>query len=285
VVNADVGVDLAGAALTYLLVRALRRDLTPRLAVGIAAAFVLGVLAKATMLAYLPVLALGLALLAWRRRGRLRDWALMAATGGVLCAIWAVVAHAYHHSFVPTPGGGGSVGTPIGLGGTLSYIWQIFLPPLSFMHHDFLPGIHPVWDIYIVRLWGDFGWLDVPLPHPIFVAVAIAIPILIALALRGLWLERQALRSRLPEVVLLIAAFVCVSGFVHAAYARIDPNAPILEQGRYLLLAVTPPAVTAVAACLGLGRRLAPVGAVTLVSTMMALGVFAQLYVFSTYFT
>ena len=285
-VNADVGVNLAGAGLIYLLVRALRRGLTLRLAIAIPAAFVLGVLAKATMLAFLPVLALALALLAWRRSGTLRDWAAMAATGAGLVVLWAaVIGPAYHHSFLPAPGGGGSVGTPIGLKGTLSYIWQIFLPPLPFMHHDFAPGIHPVWDIYVIRSWGSFGWLDVNLQHPIFAAVAVAMVVVILLALRGLWLERAVVRRRWPELLVLFASFVCVAGFAHAAFARVNPAAPILEQGRYLLPAATVGACAAVAACYGLGRRLAPTGGLVLVGGMMLLSAYAQLYVFAAYFT
>jgi hypothetical protein len=285
-VNADVGVNLAAAALIYLLVRALRRGLTLRLAVAIPATFVLGVLAKATMFALVPVLLFALVVLAWRRSGALRHWLAMAATGVALAGAWAVVAHVYHHSFIPVPAGSGEKPPDVpGLAGQLSYIWQVFLPPLPFMHHDFAPGIHPIWDIYIVRAWGGFGWLDVTLPHPLFVAIAITIGLVFVLALRGLWLEREAVRARLPEIVLLLAAFVCVAGFTHAAFARINPGAPLSEQGRYLFPAITVPAVTAIGACFGLGRRLAPAGAAALVTTMMLLSGFAQLFVFSSYFT
>jgi 4-amino-4-deoxy-L-arabinose transferase-like glycosyltransferase len=285
-VNADVGVNLAGAALVFVLVRAMRRGLTMPLAAAIPAAFILGTLAKATMLGFVPVVIFGLAVIAWRRRWRLRDWIAMAAAGAALAAAWAVVAPAYHHSFIPVPGGGSGVaGQAPGTGAKLSYIWQIFLPPLSFMHHDFAPGIHPVWDVYVVRAWGGFGWLDVNLPHPLFVGIAVAMCVIPALAFRGLWLERALLRSRVPEALLLLGSLLCVLGFTHAAFARFNPAAPILEQGRYAFPAITVLAITGVAACFGLGRRLAPVGAAALVTAMMLLSGFAQLYVFTTYFT
>jgi 4-amino-4-deoxy-L-arabinose transferase-like glycosyltransferase len=285
-INTDIGVNLAGAALLYLLVRALRRGLTLRLAIAIPAVFVLGVLAKVTMLSFLPVAALALLVLAWRRSGTLRDWGVMAGIAAGLILLWAkAIGPAYHHSFLPAPGGGGSVGTPIGLAGTLSYIWQIFLPPLWFMHHDFAPGIHPVWDVYVIRAWGSFGWLDVNLQHPIFVAVAIAMVAVIVLALRGLWLERVAVRRRWAELLVLFGSFVCVAGFAHAAFARINPALPILEQGRYLFPAATVGAAAAVAACYGLGRRFAATGGLVLVSSMMLLSAYAQLYVFTAYFT
>jgi 4-amino-4-deoxy-L-arabinose transferase-like glycosyltransferase len=285
-VNADVGVNLAGAVLIYLLIRALRRGLTVPLAAAIPAAFILGALAKATMLAFVPVLAFALVALLWRRRWRVRDWLAMAVSGGALAAIWAVLAPTWHHTFIPVPGGGGGVaGQAPSYGAKLSYIWQIFLPPLPFMHHDFAPGVHPVWDIYVKRAWGGFGWLDVSYPHPVFVAIAIVMCVVAALALRGLWLERRIVRMRIPEALVLFGSLVCVLGFTHAAFARFDPAAAIQEQGRYAFPAITALAIAGVAACFGLGRRRAAVGGVVMVAAMMALSGFAQLYVFSSYFT
>jgi len=290
-VNADVGVNLAGAALIFLLIRALRRGLTVRLAIAIPAALILGILAKATMFAFVPVVAFGLAVLLWRRQGKLRDWLAMGATAALLIGIWAIIAPFYHHSFIPVPGGSAAVAGQAGGGGgpgisaKLSYIWQVFLPPLPFMHHDFAPGIHPVWDIYVRRLWGGFGWLDVNMPHAVLVGIAVAICVIAALALRGVWLERRLVLARIPETLLLIGSLLCVLGFTHAAFFRVNPAAPLLEQGRYLFPAITSAAVVAIAACFGLGRRWAPVGATVMVAGMMGLSGFAQLYVFSSYFT
>jgi len=177
------------------------------------------------------------------------------------------------------------VAAPLGRGGTLSYIWQIFFPPLPFMHHDFAPGVHPVWDVYIVRAWGGFGWLDVILPHPVFVAIGIAVVLALLSAVRGLWLERAAVRTRIPEILVLLFAAACVIGSTHAAFARANPGAALQEQGRYLFPAITVGAATAITACYGLGRRLAPVAGISMVAVMMGLCGFAQLYVFSTYFT
>lgn len=285
-ITADVGVNLAGAALVYLLVRAMRRGLTAPLAAAIPAAFILGTLAKATMLAFVPVLIFALAVLLWRRSGTLRQWLMMAATALVLAGIWAVVAPAYHHSFIPVPGGSAGVaGQAPGFGAKLSYIWQIFFPPLPFMHHDFAPGVHPVWDVYVVRAWGAFGWLDVNFPHVMFVAIAVAMVFVVLLAFRGLWLERVALTARIPETLVLVGSVLCVLGFTHAAFVKFNPAAPIQEQGRYAFPAITTFAITGIVACFGLGRRRAAMGGVALVTTMMLLSGFAQLYVFSSYFT
>jgi 4-amino-4-deoxy-L-arabinose transferase-like glycosyltransferase len=290
-VNADVGVNAAGAALIFFLIRALRRGLTWRLAMAIPAAMILGVLAKATMFAFVPVLAFGLAAILWRRKWLWRDWLVMGGTAGVLIAIWAVLAPIYHHSFIPVPGGGAGVagqaggGPGPGLSAKLSYIWQVFFPPLPFMHHDFAPGVHPVWEIYVKRMWGAFGALDVNLPHVVFVGIAIAMVAIAVLAIRGVWLERRIVLKRIPETLLLIGSLLCVIGFNHAAFARYNPAAALQEQGRYTFPAMTVLAVIAIAACFGLGRRRAQLGAVVLVSLMMALSGFAQLFVFSSYFT
>lgn len=285
-INADVGVNLAGAVLVYLLVRAMRRGLTVPLAIAIPTAFILGTLAKATMLGFVPVLLFALLVLLWRRAGGIREWLAMAGTALVLAGIWAAVSPGWKHSFIPVPGGGSGVaGQAPSIGAKLSYIWQVFLPPLPGMHHDFAAGVHPIWDIYVVRAWGAFGWLDVNLPHPIFVAIAVAMCVIVALALRGLWLERRFLRTHIPEAVVLFGSIVCVLGFTHAAFAKFNPAAAIQEQGRYAFPAITALAITGIVACFGLGRRLAPAAAVGLVASMMLLSVFAQLYVFSAYFT
>jgi 4-amino-4-deoxy-L-arabinose transferase-like glycosyltransferase len=283
-VNADVGVNLAGAALLFCLVRALRRGLNLWLAIAIPVAFVLGVLAKATMFAFAPALGLALLVLLWRRRGRLVDWAAMAGTFLVLGAAWGALAHSLHHRFIPVPAPGDQTGA-LSLAAKLSYTWQVFFPPLPFMQHDFAPGTKPFWTIYILRPWGAFGALDVNLPHGLLVLVAVVVGIVVALALRGLWLERVAVRAHWPEIVVLVVAFVCVAGFSHYAFARLNPTAPLEEQGRYLFPALTAAALVGVAACLGLGRRLAPLGATVLVTAMVLLCAFSQLYVFQAYFT
>jgi 4-amino-4-deoxy-L-arabinose transferase-like glycosyltransferase len=284
-VNADVGVNLAGAALIYLLVRALRRGLTLWVGVGISAAFVLGVLAKATMLAFVPPLGFALLVLLWRRSGRLVDWAAMAGTFVGLAVVWGLIAHGLHHSFVPVPAPGANAAAGPGLGAKLSYIWQVFLPRLPFMHDDFAPGIQPFWTIYILRAWGAFGTLDVNLPHALLVGIAVVLGVTAALALLGLWRERLAARARWAEIVLLVFTFVCVAIFSHLAFVRLEPTAFLQEQGRYLFPALTVPIVAAIAACFGLGRKLAPLGATVLVTSMMLLCGFAQVYVFSAYFT
>jgi 4-amino-4-deoxy-L-arabinose transferase-like glycosyltransferase len=284
VVNADVGVNAAAAAFTYFLICAIRRGLTLRLAIAVPLSFVLGFLAKATMGGLFLPLLLGLGVLLWRRSGRLVDWAAMAGVFAVLGVAWVLAAHAWHHSILPVPEAGSDVNA-VGIGAKLSYIWQAYLPRLPFMAHHFPDHSQPFWTVYIMRSWGTFGWLDVNLPQAFFVGIAVVIGVVFALAVRGLALERAAVRERIWEIVLLVFIFVCVSGFTHYAYATNTPGIAILEQGRYLFPAITVPAAAAVAACFGLGRRLAPVGAVVMVTAMMLLCCFAQAVTFSAYFT
>ncbi len=252
---------------------------------------ILGVLAKATMFAFVPVLAFGLAVLLWRRQGKLRDWPTMGTTAAVLIGIWAILAPIYHHSFIPVPGGGGSVVGQAGGGGApgisakLSYIWQIFLPPLPFMHHDFAPGAQPVLDIYVLRPWGGFGCARREPTARVLVADRDRdVPDRGARPARGL--ARAPARARAhtgdaaPDRLAPLRAGLHARGF-----ARYNPAASIQEQGRYAFPAFTVLAVIGVTACFGLGRRRAPLGAVTLVAAMMPLSGFAQLYVFSSYFT
>ncbi len=288
VVNADNGVNCAAAALIFLLVRGMRRGFTPRLAAAVPVVLVLGVFAKATMLALLPALALALAVALWRRRLRLPGVLAMAAgLAGILVA-WAIVAHVLGRPFlhVPTsPGPGG------GAGGTLKqkieYLWQVFLPPLPGMIDLYTgPGWVPAWTIYVREIWGVFGWASMPLPNRIFEAIFALLVVVAALALATVVRERAAVRERLPELAVLALAAIGVAVSVHLAFIRTSPfNSNIGEQGRYLFPAVTSAIVVMVGACYGLGRRFAPLLATAMVSGMMLFCAGTQLFEFRGYFT
>lgn len=283
-VNTDAGANLAAAALIYLLVRALRRGLTPGVAAAIPVTFVLGVLAKATMLALTPVLALALLLLAWRRAGSARAWGAMAGAAALVLLAWLPIAHALGRGYLTLPDAG-PARADAGINGILSYLWQQFLPPLPFMT-DLYVGAWavPAWPIYVIQTWGAFGWLSVVYPDAVYYVIGVVLLGGILFATRALWIERVAIRERWAELLLIALAFVSVAAFSHVAFVRIHPGTGIAEQGRYLFPAITSAAVFAVGACYGLGRRWAPVAASALVAAVMLFNAFSQLYVFTRYY-
>jgi 4-amino-4-deoxy-L-arabinose transferase-like glycosyltransferase len=285
-VNADVGVNLAGAALLYLLIRSLRRGLTPPLAAAIPVTFVLGVLAKATMIAFAPPVALALAVVALRRRGTPRAWAALAGAAIAVVGVWVLVAGALDRGLLPLPPEAGPGSKGVGLRGTLSYLWQVFLPPLPFMNDIYQgPGGVPAWAVYVERAWGAFGWVAIEFPQWVFYAILAAMAATVALAVRAVVRYRAAVRARWPELAVLTLALASVALLAHLAFVHVTTSSIIEEQGRYLLPGATTAAVAAIGASYGLGRRLAPLAATGLVAAMMLLSSFAQLFVLTSYYS
>jgi hypothetical protein len=259
--------------------------MTARLAAAISVTFVLGVLAKATMLAFAPVVAVALAVVAWRRQATLKAWATLAATFAVSVGAWAVLASVLDRNLLPLPPEAGPGSAGVGIGGTLSYLWQVFFPPLPFMHDIYLgPGVVPAWLVYIERTWGTFGWVSINFTSWVFDLIGIATGLAILLAIRAAVRYRAAIRARAAELTVLALGFASVALLAHLAFVHVTPSLDVSEQGRYLFPAITTAAVGAVGACYGLGRRLAPVGATALVGAIMLLGVFSQLFVLVSYY-
>jgi hypothetical protein len=290
VVNADNGINCAAAALMFVLVRGMRRGFTLGVAAALPVVFVLGVFAKATMLALAPALALGLLFALFRRRLGIRGIVMMAGSFVGIMLVWALVAHLVGRPFLHlpnTPGPGAVGGTSATLGDKLSYIWQVFLPPLPGMTDLYIgPGRVPAYTIYLKEIWGTFGWVSLPFPERVFKVILAVLAALAALGIVTLVRERKAVRDRLPELIVLAVAAIGVSVSVHLAFLRTAPFAAnIGEQGRYMFPAITTAAVFGIGACYGVGRRYAPVLATGLVTAMMLLSFGAQLFVFAGYFT
>ena len=287
-VNADAGVNAAGAGLLFLLIRAMRRGLSPWLAAAIPATFVLGVMAKTAMVAFAPALLVALMVIVRRGRVAPSSWWVL---GGALLLILALGA-AVGRDLIPLSGTGANVAPgedPAGgtrtIAGTLSYLWQVFLPPLPFMTDVYTGrGFIPAWQLY-KRSWGAFGWQSVDLPSFAFYLIGLATLAAIALAVRAALRERGAVRARAGELVVLAVAFGSVMLSVNVVFARYTPGPTLLEQGRYFFPVISVGAVVAVAACYGLGRRLAPLAGTALVAGMMLFSALSQLYVLTSYYS
>jgi 4-amino-4-deoxy-L-arabinose transferase-like glycosyltransferase len=288
VVNADNGVNCAAAAVLFLVTRGLRRGFSPLLAAALPIVFVLGVFAKATILAIAPAVVLALLFALWRRRLPLRSIITMAGAFGGILLVWAIVAHVLGRPFlhVPTsPGPGGAAG------GTFKqkfdYVWQVFLPPLPGMIDLYTgPFGVPAWTIYVREIWGVFGWASMPLPNRVFKIIFLLLIGVALLAVAAIVRERDAVRRRLPELLVLAVAAIGVSVSVHVAFIRTGPfNSNIGEQGRYLFPAITTAIVVMVGACFGVGRRYAPLLATSMVTAMMLFSAATQFFEFRGYFT
>jgi 4-amino-4-deoxy-L-arabinose transferase-like glycosyltransferase len=291
-VNPDAGAAAGGAVLLYLLVRALRRGLTTWAAVGIAAALALGTLAKFSVLALAPAVALALFVTVRRRAAPRKALVALAAGVGGLVLAWAILALALDRDALPGLGGQAIVPTPngptvesVGVVDRLTWLWQVFLPPLPFMDDLFTGRTVPAAQFYLRSLWASFGWLNVNPPYRVYLLIAAALGLVLVLAAVGARREWPAVRSRGAELGVLVLAAISLAVVTHLNFGRAQPGPFVLEQGRYLFPVAATGAVVAVGACFAFGRRWAPVVATALVAAMMVFSGLCQLFVFTAYYT
>jgi hypothetical protein len=292
-VNNDNGINAVAALCLYLVIRALRRGLTWRVGLALGAVLALAPLMKETGYEIYPAVAVGLLGMIWRRH-RLRDappWA--AALGGFLAVHvgWSLLQPVFYPSVAGQPAGGGiSAGGAISAaehmpGRFLVYLWELFLPRLSFMGTLFPPG-WPFKAVYLIRGWASFGWYTWSFPNWVY-AVILAVMIAAGvLALSTSIRERVAARSRIFELAVIALFPVCVLVAVEAAF--FDPTGGrtvVAEQGRYIFPAIAALAAIAVAGTFGLGRRWQVPLASALVVAMIGLSYASQLLTLGSFFT
>jgi hypothetical protein len=292
-VNNDSGINAAAALSLYLVIRALRRRLTWRLGLALGAVLAIAPFMKETAYEIYPAVAIGLLGVLWRRH-RLVDVPAWAATAGAFLAVregWSLLQPVFYPTVAGQPGGGGIAATSsLSLaehmpGRFLEYLWELFLPKLSFMGNLFPPG-WPFKAIYLVRGWASFGWYTWSFPNWVYgaiVAVMIAIGVL---ALSTGIRERVAAKARFFELLVIALFPVCVLVAVEAAFFAPDGGRTVVaEQGRYVFPAIAALAAIAVAGTFGLGRRWQVPLATTLVVAMIGLSYASQLLTLGSFFT
>lgn len=298
-VNNDNGVNALCAAALLLAVRALRRGLTPTLAVGLGFVLALAPVAKGTGLAIYPAALVALAGTAWRwrRSPALRSWPILAGAFAATTLAWSAVSGLIDR--VQQTGGtpsiaavtssdvaSGALHTVLDSPGLfLSYSWQVFLPRLPFMT-DLAVQQWPAFDIYIVRGFAAFGWYSVMFPRWIYVLVVAVVLAISALGVWALWRRRAALRRGWwLEVAVLLAAVVGVLAAVEAAFAAVATRPVVAEQGRYAFTAITAFAALAVGAGLGLPSRRRDGYLTVIVVLMIGFAVASQWLAFATFYS
>jgi Dolichyl-phosphate-mannose-protein mannosyltransferase len=294
IVNNDVGVNAAAAALELLLIRLLRRGIDIRW--GALTGVVLAALPniKGTGLSLYPVA--GLVFLAglWRYHNR-RDM-----RGWIALALAALVADelAIHLLGGLRPSAASGLAGPSAISsnasavnealhnipGYLSYLWQALLPRLPFMAPHFPAGTNPGFAIFVERGWGAFGWYDVLFPHWVYVAILAA---MLATVPLGAWAMRREwswLRAHWVEALAVALMPVAVIAGFEAAYYTPGARPAIAEFGRYAFPAIGPLALLVVGALHAFGRRrLLWVGAGVLVA-MIFLSYAAQLLTLTAFY-
>jgi hypothetical protein len=287
-VNNDVGVNAGAAALELLMILILRRG--PKLALSVLAGGLLIVLpiVKGTAYSLYPVagVVLIVTLLRHHRRANAIGFAALALSALAVREVAAALKGAFRGSAagaaVAGPGVGlvasGAIGEarahPLGY---LAYLWEVFLPRLSFMAPHFETASPPAFVIFVERGWGAFGWYDVFFPHWVYLvifAAMLAVPLLCLVAARREW---AYVRRNLAEALIVILIPVAVVAGVEAAFYTPGARPAIAEFGRYAFPAIVPLAVLVVASLHAFGRRWALAAGACLLVAMLALSYAAQL--------
>ncbi len=294
-VNNDNGINAAAALSLYLLIRALRRGLDWRLALALGIALAITPLMKETGYEIYPAVAVGLVGLLWRSRHSLsaRSWLALTVGFGLIAGGWLIAKPSLLDRFGGSsgpPGGGISASSSVSLafhmpGRFLVYLWELFLPPLSFMGHLFPPG-WPFYQVYIERGWASFGWYTFIFPRWVYVAIVITMGVVGLLALHAAWKYRAAVKKLGWELAVVALFPACVLLAVEAAFfAPSGGRTVVAEQGRYIFPAIAALAAIAVGGTFGLGRRWHVAGATALVVAMMGLSYASQLLTLGSFFT
>jgi hypothetical protein len=168
----------------------------------------------------------------------------------------------------------------------LSHVWQLFLPAIGGMKHQFT--YVPLWKTWFKGFFGRFGWLDYKFPYHFYVYALVVCIALLAVALFGLIRERRAVRRRVWELGVYVLVLLGICGEVGVqSYREYVQTAGVgqFEQARYLLpMLGLYAAIAAIIARSG-GRRWGPAIGVALVMLAVGHDIGSQLITVARYYT
>ncbi|HWJ50771.1 MAG TPA: DUF2142 domain-containing protein, partial [Solirubrobacteraceae bacterium] len=289
-VNPDALLYALSAALFYCIAGAFRRGLTLRAAATIGVVTAAGVLTKVNFLGLIPGVILALAVIAVRaRRSGRRDVRRALATAAAI-ALAPPAVYVAANLLSNRPGFGvvsGAVNSTRDAGSVLDelgYVWQLYLPRLPGMHHDF-PGLLTMRDIWFNGYVGLFGWLDTAFPNWVYTAALAPAGVIAALCVRSLLAGRAALRSRAGELAVYAALAAGLMGLIGAgSYLAFTGAGGAVFEARYLLPLMPALAAVLALAARGAGKRWGPAAGTAIVVLLLAHDVFGQLQVVARYY-
>jgi hypothetical protein len=289
-VNPDSMLFAVSAALLYCLARAFRRGLTSRSACAIGGVIAIGLLTKLNFVGLLPGTILGLVVLARaaaRTSGRAAyRWLAQALAIGAAPAILYALVNAIsgHPTLGVVSSGAGLTRHHGSLLGEIAYVWQLYLPRLPGMPHDF-PGYFTTRQTWFNGYVGLYGWLDTTFPAWVYDAALLPAGLIALLCARALVGAGAALRSRFGELLVYAAIGAGVMVLVGAdSYLLFPGTAAEYGQARYLLPMLPLLGAVLALAARGAGRRWGPaVGAVILV-LFLGHDLFSQLQAVARYY-
>ena len=282
-VNPDAGIAAASAALFYFVARAFRVGLTPGVAAGLGLATAGAFLTKLSGIGLLPAAALVALFLVFRpaplgRPAALRGLAIAAACAALPVMVYlALSTTVWDRPLLPSSGGVGPPGATVELApgqrstqGYLTFAWQYVFPQLPFMFNWFR-GWAP-YDLWLSSWIGRFGWGDSGYEPWVVLCAGLVVLVLLGFFGRALWVRREEVRQRLPEVL----AYLGLAGGLFlllswVGYGYRTTNGATFEQGRYLFPIMSLWGALIAIGLTGMGRRAGPAVGLAVVLLAVAL--------------
>jgi 4-amino-4-deoxy-L-arabinose transferase-like glycosyltransferase len=290
-VNPDSMLFAVSAAVFYCLARAFRAGLTRRLAIAIGTLTAVGLLTKVNFIGLAPGIVLGLTVLTVRASRTLgRRAANISLAVALTIAASPVLVYILANALSNHPALG-VVSTTLQSGSgpgsllhKLAFVWQLYLPPLPGMTHDF-PGLSTT-ALWFDRSVGFYGWLDTLFPPWVMTLALVPAGALGLLLIRGLAIARSRLPKRLPEIGVYAAMGVGLLVLIGAtSYLRKEAEGVGgFFEPRYLAPLLPLLAVALALAARGAGRRWGPAVGSLIVVLFLAHDVFSQLLVIGRFY-
>ena len=259
IVNPDLMLVVLATGALLAALRIVRRGPTLGTVVALAACTCGGVLTHPRGYFLAPFALIALALGWLRVRGRLR-WTLRVAgpaVGAVVLAVVAAILWVRGHTAGP---GGSGAGNPPLTGSArqfLSYLWQFYLPKLSFMDPKVGPSFYGYRQVYIEGFFGNFGSLSVNYRPVVYDALQVAAALGVAALYTTAIVRWRTLVANWPVVVLCTTYFGGLMALLHiVSYSSLRLGPDVVITGRYMLPAVALYGVAAAWVCSSLPRRL-----------------------------
>jgi 4-amino-4-deoxy-L-arabinose transferase-like glycosyltransferase len=278
IVNPDMLLATLSTASILAAVRLVRHGPQPGIVVGLGTVGGLTTLAHGRGFFVLFLLAVT-ALVAWWRwrpaRGALLRSLALGAAPLLACLVGGYL-YTRSHAVLGAFGGEVTQATEqhLSVSEFLSYVWQFYFGDLRSLTPMIGPpyGFRQVW---IDSFYGSFGGLDVDYAPRVYdvlqVASVAGILLLLAVVVRR-W---EAVRPRLPIVVVLLAALIGMLGLLHvASYRDLQVSDDPLITGRYLFPCIALYGLATAFVARSLPPRIGPAfGALLLaLSTLLAVG-------------
>lgn len=286
VVNNDAALIMFCSALMYVLARILRRGLTWPTAAAAGSFFALGLLAKPTMMAFVPAVAFvfGFAIVSGRGEKSIGGMPkrLLAGIGAGALAVLLLLPYylTLGSGDSTTASAGGFSGEGSSPTRLLSYLWQWYFPQLPGM--DFVTGTEglPVLAVFVRGFIANFNSLDTFFPDIAYLPVTVVLLALLGgLAAWG-WRERARALEWWPQALTCVLATGALMFLINMrSWQQILFDGQPFAQGRYLLPLIAIFGAGIVAGAQGF-KRWAPAlaaFAVTLLAVMNLFGYAASL--------